>query len=124
MVDEAKAQAAPARPRRRRKAATAGPAVEAAPLRGRIPAMPAARAQALRSLFRTPQGWLLGDNGLLQFMPGGPAEPAEVSELDAEGTRVGLRLQATAVALSDGLHWSDFSSRSRILAWALAHEGH
>ena len=124
MVDEAKAQAAPARPRRRRKAATAGPVAEAAPLRGRIPAMPAARAQALRALFRAPQGRLLGDNGLLQLMPGRPAAPAEVFELDAEGTRVGLRLQATAVALGDGLHWSDFNGRSRILAWSLAHEGH
>src|SRR5690606_9879831 len=36
--------------------------------------------------------------------------------------RIGLRLQATAAALADGLHWSDFSGRSRILAWSLADE--
>src|SRR5690606_1670767 len=48
--------------------------------------------------------------------------PADTFELDAEGTRVGLRLQATAAVLADGLHWSDFSGRSRILAWSLAHE--
>ncbi len=124
MVEEANAQSAPARPRRRRKPAAAGAAARATPLRGRIPAMPAARAQALRALFASPHGWLLGDNGLLQLMPGRPAAAGEVFELEAEGGRIGLRLQATAVALGDGLHWSDFSGRSRILAWSLAHESH
>src|SRR5690554_3807763 len=121
MVEEAKPKAASPRARRRRKPA---PVAEAVSLRGRIPGMTAARAQALRSLFRSPHGWLLADNGLLQFLPGPPATAAETFELDAEGSRVGLRLQATAVAVGDGLHWADFTGRSRILAWSLAHEGH
>lgn len=93
-------------------------------LRGRIPALAPAQAQALRTFFSAPHSWLLADHGLLMFMPGRPAAAGESFELDAEGTRIALRLQATAVAAADGLHWSDFSGASRILAWSLAHETH
>ena len=104
-------------------AASASPAASAAaPLRGRIPAIPAAQAQALRTFFSAPHSWLLADHGLLMFMPGKPGAAEEVFELDAEGTRIGLRLQATASVAAEGLHWSDFSGSSRILAWSLAHE--
>ena len=123
MAENAKVEPAPAA-RRRRKPAGEPPPANALPLRGRIPAMLPAQAQALRSFFRSPHSWLLADNGLLQFMPGRPGAAGEVFELDADGTRIGLRLQATVVAVGDGLHWADFSGRSRILAWSLAHESH
>lgn len=122
MADNAKAAGSTTRGRRGRKPAGGAAAPDPQPLRGRIPALAPAHAQALRALFRTPHSWVLGDNGLLHLMPGRAHPPAETFELDAEGTRVGLRLQATAAVLADGLHWSDFSGRSRILAWSLAHE--
>lgn len=123
MADRANAATAkPARQRGRpRQDRASGP--EAGPLRGRIPALAPAQAQALRTLFRKPHSWLLGDQGLMHLMPGRPHPPAELFEVDAEGTRVGVRLQATEAVLAEGLHWSDFSGRSRILAWSLAHEG-
>lgn len=97
-------------------------AVEATPLRGRIPALLPAQAMALRGLFTSPQGWTLRDNGLLQFMPGKPAAAAETFEIDAEGTRIGLCLRTGHAATSAGLHWNDYEGRSRVLAWSLAHE--
>ena len=93
-----------------------------APLRGRIPVVPPAHAQALRTFFSAPHSWLLADHGLVMFMPGRPGAADEIFELDAEGTRIGVRLQATAAAIGEGLHWSEFSGSSRILAWSLAHE--
>ena len=89
-------------------------------LRGRIAAVPPAHATVLRSLFASPQGWTLRDNGLLQFMPGKPATAADTIELDAEGTRIGLCLRTGRSGA--GLHWSDYEGRSRVLAWSLAHE--
>src|SRR5690606_6428587 len=125
MADNAKVEPAPPAPRRRRrKPAGEAPPARALPLRGRIPAMPPAQAQALRAFFGSPHSWLLADNGLLQFMPGRPGASPGTFELDADGTRIGLRLQATSVAIGEGLHWADFSGRSRILAWSLAHESH
>src|SRR5690606_30735345 len=117
-----KAQAA--KPADRRRGASPGSAAvrDPLPLRGRIPALAPAQVQALRALFRAPHSWVLSDHGLLHLMPGHPHPPDQTFELDAEGTRVGLRLQATAAVLGDGLHWSDFTGRSRILAWSLAHE--
>ena len=122
MVEKAKTKSAPAAPRRGRRAAAASRQPAPLPLRGRIPAVVPAHAQALRGFFSRPHSWLLEDNGLLHFTPGRPSAPGETFELDAEGTRVGLRLQATAVAVGDDLHWSDFDGTSRILAWSLAHE--
>ena len=123
MAEKTSAKAAPAK-RRGRRARAAPKAPEPQPLRGRIPALAPAHAQALRGFFSAPHSWLLGDGGLLHFTPGRPTVPAETFELDAEGTRIGLRLQATAVAIGDGLHWGDFKGPSRILAWSLAHEAH
>ena len=129
MAEKTKAKAkpapapAPAPARRKRRATPAvAKAPAAQPLRGRIPALAPAHAQALRGFFSAPHTWLLADHGLMHFSPGRATAPAETFELDAEGTRVGLRLQATAVAIGDGLHWSDFDGPSRILAWSLAHE--
>lgn len=127
MAEQARTKAvrkAPAKRRGKAEPAAAPAAAEARPLRGRIPALPVAHAGALRSFFSRQHSWLLNDNGLLQFLPGRPAEADQTFELDAEGVRMGLRLQATAVAVGDGLHWSDFQGRSRILAWSLAHEPH
>lgn len=121
MAEKTRAKPAAGAPRARR-AATAARAPAPASLRGRIPALSPAHAQALRGFFSAPHSWLLADNGLLHFTPGRAAAPAETFELDAEGTRIGLRLAATAVAIADGLHWSDFGGSSRILAWSLAHE--
>ena len=120
MADKAQA----AKPADGRRDASPGSATERdpQPLRGRIPALAPPQVQALRALFRAPHSWVLSDHGLLHLMPGHPHPPDQTLELDAEGTRVGLRLQATAAVLADGLHWSDFTGRSRILAWSLAHE--
>src|SRR5690606_30153052 len=90
------------------------------PLRSVLPALSTAQAAALRSFFATPQTWSLSGNGLLQFIPGRPAPAAQTFELDAEGTRLGLALQAPAHG--EGPHWSDYQGRSRVLAWRLAHE--
>ena len=114
--------------RRRRPAAGrdgADPAATAGgravhPVRGLLPALQPAQATALRSFFAAPQTWTLSNGGLLQFVPGRPAAPAQTFELDAEGTRVGLALLAPAPG--EGPHWSDYEGRSRVLAWSLAHE--
>ncbi|MCD9032372.1 type III secretion system cytoplasmic ring protein SctQ [Luteimonas sp. Y-2-2-4F] len=97
------------------------PRASAESLRGRLPEIPAAGLQPLREFFQRPQHWLLQDNGLLRFGPGAPAPAAETFELDAEGTRLGLRLQAPP-ARDDAPHWSDYAGRARVLAWSLAHE--
>jgi type III secretion protein Q len=89
-------------------------------LRDVLPALQPAQATALRGFFSSPQAWTLRDNGLLQFMPGRAAPPAQTFELEADGVRLGLCLQVAPA--SGGLHWSDYGGRSRVLAWALAHE--
>lgn len=86
----------------------------------RLPRLSPAQAAALRGLFASPQTWTLPGNGVLQFMPGRPASPAQAFELDAEGTRIGLGLQAPDTDAA--VHWTDYSGRSRVLAWSLAHE--
>ena len=93
----------------------------AGPLRGRIPAIGASQLQPLREFFQRHQHWLLPDNGTLRFAPGHPAAADEVFELDADGSRLGLRLQAPPPA-GDMPHWSDYRGRARVLAWSLAHE--
>ncbi|MEZ0472866.1 type III secretion system cytoplasmic ring protein SctQ [Luteimonas salinilitoris] len=124
MADAARKTAQSGRARRRAGSAGDRVEVEATPLRGRIPSLRAAQAEALRGFFSAPQSWYLQDNGLLHFMPGAATAAGETFELDAEGTRVGLRLQVAEVVTGDGLHWSDYSGRSRVLAWSLAHEPH
>lgn len=124
MAEKTAAKTKPSARRGARRAPAAARAPVPQPLRGRIPALVPAHAQALRTFFSAPHSWLLGDGGLLHFTPGRPSAPSETFVLDAEGTRVGLRLQATAVAIGDGLHWSDFTGPSRVLSWALAHEQH
>ncbi|WP_058835897.1 type III secretion system cytoplasmic ring protein SctQ [Luteimonas abyssi] len=94
---------------------------KAVSVRSRLPVLASTHVQALRDFFQRPQHWLLQDNGLLRFAPGAPARDTEVFELDAEGQRIGLRLQAPP-ARDDLPHWSDFSGRARVLAWSLAHE--
>ncbi|WP_202845430.1 type III secretion system cytoplasmic ring protein SctQ [Luteimonas saliphila] len=114
-----KSRKSPARAARQDQATTA-PVREARALRGLLPSLSATAAAALRGLFAAPQGWTLRDNGVLQFMPGRPAPTAQTFWLDAEGTRIGIALQAPADG--GGMHWSDYQGRSRVLAWSLAHE--
>ncbi|MGH8032692.1 MAG: type III secretion system cytoplasmic ring protein SctQ [Luteimonas sp.] len=104
------------------KTARSNAAVAAQSLRGRIPALSAAQAQALCALFAEPQRWLLGDGSELHVAPGRAGNNAESFPVDADGTRLALRLDASAMAVEDGLHWSDYVGRSRLLAWSLAHE--
>ncbi|NZA26777.1 type III secretion system cytoplasmic ring protein SctQ [Luteimonas sp. SJ-92] len=121
MAETAKRAKRPAR----RRIATGSPApLEAAPLRGRIEALRPAQAEALRAFFSAPQNWYLQDGGLLHFMRGGAATEAATFEIEAEGSRLGLRLQVGEVLAADGLHWSDYTGRARVLAWSLAHERH
>lgn len=93
-------------------------------LRDRIPAVPPARAEALRTFFAAPRRWLLGDGGALRFVPGAAAVEGEAFCIDAEGTRLQLRLETDAAVppAASGLHWSDYQGRARLLAWSLAHE--
>ncbi|HVI59417.1 MAG TPA: type III secretion system cytoplasmic ring protein SctQ [Luteimonas sp.] len=105
------------KPAARRRAAP-----EAQPVRGRIPALAPAQAEALRTLFAAPRRWACGD-ATLRFAPGVAPAAAGTFALDAEGTRLRLRLDTDAAAPSpSGLHWSDYTGRARLLAWSLAHE--
>lgn len=107
---------------RKPKPAARGVASEAQPVRGRIPALAPAQAEALRALFAAPRRWACGD-ATLRFTPGTTPAPGETFALDAEGTRLRLRLETDAAAPSpSGLHWSDYAGRARLLAWSLAHE--
>jgi type III secretion protein Q len=92
-------------------------------LRGRIPSLLPGQADALRQLFAAPEHWVLRDAGVLRFAPGNADAAGEWLELEADGVRLGLRLESTtATRADDALHWSDYSGRARLLAWALAHE--
>ncbi len=104
-----------------RKDASGGTA--ATSVRGRLPTLAAAQAQALRGFFAAPQRWLLADGSELRFAPGRAGTALETFHADADGGRLALRLDASAaIAKGDGLHWSDYVGRSRLLAWSLAHE--
>lgn len=102
------------------KRATAQEAAE--PLRGRIPSLLPAQAEALRYFFAAPERWTLRDGGVLRFASGDADGAGEAFELEADGVRLALRLEPAANARGDGLRWSDYQGRSRLLAWALAHE--
>lgn len=144
MPEPKRAKAAPRAPRPARVEREA-PVVS--PLRGRIPQLPAVQAGLLRDFFAQPQVWALRDGGALRFSPGraGPADATFV--VDADGTPLavsfhrsddGLRDAAVAPAgepdpdgpepaavarrADDGLRWSDYQGRARMLAWSLAHE--
>lgn len=83
-----------------------------------------ARAEALRGLFAAPRRWALGDGEALRFTPGIAPAADETFCVDAEGTRLRLRLETADAAQPQpsGLHWSDYRGRARLLAWSLAHE--
>jgi type III secretion protein Q len=90
-------------------------------VRGRIRALPPPQATALRDFFAAPQYWTLGDGGIVEFTPGTAPAGGETFAVDADGTRLLLRLDADA-AMRPELHWSDYQGRPRLLAWSLAHE--
>ncbi|MEN4901914.1 type III secretion system cytoplasmic ring protein SctQ [Luteimonas sp. TWI662] len=91
-------------------------------LRERIPQLTTAQAQALRALHRRRRQWP-STAGTLVLREGRPGDPASVFELDADGSRVGLRLSAMPAADDDdALRWQDHQGRARVLAWSLAHE--
>lgn len=92
-------------------------------LRGRIPTLLPAQADTLRYFFAAPERWPLRDGGVLRFASGRADAAGEPFELEADGARLGLRLEsADAAHADDTLQWCDYSGRSRLLAWALAHE--
>jgi len=93
-------------------------------LRGCIPDVSPLQAEALRGFFAASRHWLLGDGGVLQFTPGQPSAEGETFGVDAEGTRLQLRLESDAAMqpAPSSLHWSDYQGRARLLAWSLAHE--
>jgi len=94
-------------------------------LRGRIPSLLPAQAETLRYFFAAPERWVLRDGGVLRFAAGNAAAAGELFELEADGARLGLRLESGAAAhAQDTLRWSDYEGRARLLAWALAHETH
>lgn len=93
-------------------------------LRGSIPEVAPAQAEALRGLFAAHRKWPLGDGVALRFTPGVAPAPDETFSVDAQGTRLRLRLDADSAVQpgAGGLHWSDYRGRARLLAWSLAHE--
>ncbi|KLJ00566.1 type III secretion system cytoplasmic ring protein SctQ [Luteimonas sp. FCS-9] len=98
------------------------PSPATSPLRERIPRLGAAQAQALRALHRRRRQWS-SPAGTLTLREGRPGDPASVFELDADGSRLGLRLR-TPPPTDDGdtLRWQDHRGRARVLAWSLANE--
>jgi len=96
---------------------------DAGSLRGRIPHLQAAHAEALRDFFAASQHWALRDGGTLTFAPGAPGAVRATFALEGDGVPLALDLQSDEGATThDALHWSDYSGRSRLLAWSLAHE--
>jgi len=100
------------------------PARETRALRGLVPEVSPAQAEALRGLFALPRHWALGDSTVLWFAPGTAPAAEETFWVDAEGRALRLRLEADAALAPgpSGLHWSDYRGRARLLAWSLAHE--
>lgn len=93
----------------------------AASLRGRIPALSPAQAEALRTLHARPRQWRSGGDALhLRGAPDGPADG--LFELDADGVRLGLQLTGVHADGDDALRWQDRRGRARVLAWSLLHE--
>lgn len=103
------------------KASRSRAPTQAETLRGRIPSLSPAQAEALRYFFAAPERWTLRDGGVLRFATASADGNGEAFELEAESTRLALRLEPGGRA-GEGLQWSDYQGRSRLLAWALAHE--
>lgn len=91
-------------------------------LHGRIPALRAAQVEGLRRLFAGQVCWPLQNERILSLAPlRKPGGVGGVFELDGDGTRLAVRLDRNG-AVSTSPDWSDYSGRSRLLAWSLAHE--
>ncbi len=91
-------------------------------LRGRIPALRASQAEALRQLFAGQVCWPLQNERMLAFAPlRKPGGVGGVFALDGDGTRLAVRLDRGNAAAA-APEWSDYSGRSRLLAWSLTHE--
>lgn len=113
---------------RKSASATAVPAAPVAhvhagaSLRGRIPTLRAAQAESMRALCNMQRCWPLANDRMLAVAPlRRHAGGAGTFELDADGTRVALRLDRNDEA-GTSPQWSDYSGRSRLLAWSLTHE--
>jgi type III secretion system YscQ/HrcQ family protein len=108
----------------RKPAAGKRPDAVARDLRGAIAQVAPAQAEALRDLFAAPRRWPLGDGTALHFTPGTAPAAGETFCVDADGTRLQLRLESPGAGQPgpSGLHWSDYRGRARLLAWSLAHE--
>lgn len=92
-------------------------------LRGRIPSLLPVQAETLRYFFAAPERWVLHDGGVLRFASGNPDAAGELFELEADGMRLGMRVESSgAMRADDTLQWGDYQGRARLLAWALAHE--
>lgn len=93
-----------------------------ASLRGRIPELAAAQAEAARELFASQVCWPLQNERMLALAPlRRPGGLGGTFELDGDGTRLAARLDRNG-AVSASPEWSDYTGRSRLLAWSLAHE--
>lgn len=91
-------------------------------LRGRIPALRATQAEAVRALCSGQRCWPLQGERMLALAPlRKPGGAPGTFELDADGTRVAVRLDRNDEAATSP-QWSDYAGRSRLLAWSLAHE--
>lgn len=91
-------------------------------LRGLLPRVDAPDCELLRGFFSERRWWLLGDGAAVQASAA--AAPTAALALDGEGTRLRLHVDGPATSGDDAtrLRWSDHAGRSRVLAWALAHE--
>jgi len=106
---------------KQRSGAVAVPA--GASLRGRIPSLRGSQAEALRQLFASQVCWPLQGERMLALAPlRRPGGAGGVFELDADGTRLAVRLDRSQTSTGTSPQWSDYSGRSRLLAWSLAHE--
>lgn len=97
-------------------------AVDVTPVRGRIPSIAASHLLPLQALFEYPRRWHLADGGRLVLSPGTPDKGAATFAVDADGTRMALRLDEDPATQRAELHWSVYEGRSRVLAWSLAQE--
>jgi len=95
------------------------------PLGERLPRLSGVEADTLRSLHARARQWST-PAGVLRLRSGrAPAittTDGGVFELDADGTRLALRLVSPPRTDDDALQWQDHRGRARVLAWSLAHE--
>lgn len=92
-------------------------------LRGRVPALGAAQAEALRQLFSRQICWSLsGERVLTLGMARQGPKQGGVFELEGDGQRMALRFDPGSAAISSSPHWSDYQGRARLLAWSLDYE--